>query len=303
MNAQQASCGWSFTYLILTTVAFYHLHLKPRSPIPPSFHLSKVYTLGGKNCLQLCKAHSRSHAVFVHFFDYFIFSCLPPLVAALLFWAKEKRWHPDCCRASVVSSFLTFLWWEGSRVKSRDHVETAASPALSLFFYVHLLLSLLSVLPCADLHSSCCFPSTSPFFLPAFLITPLLFFPIHPHTQRWYQPFWWETTSDRDPIVILLCVFTAYGLEGHCPLAVTENDFSLLFSFCSARHVKVDQQRALLVLSSVTNKRFFNRFFFFFGGADKRQRETLVVILFASTFSHVNNCNRLPKKNDRNWCI
>lgn len=147
MNAHHALCGWSFTYLILTTVAFYHLHLTPRASIPPKSPLSKVYSQGGKNCLQLCKAHSRSHAVFVHFFDYYIFSCLPLLFATLLFWAKEKRWHPDCCQASIVSSFLTFLWWEGGRVKSRDHVETAALPALSLFFYVHLLLSLLSVLP------------------------------------------------------------------------------------------------------------------------------------------------------------
>lgn len=45
---ERPPCSWSFTYLILTTVAFYHLHLKPRASIPPSLHLSKVYMQGGK---------------------------------------------------------------------------------------------------------------------------------------------------------------------------------------------------------------------------------------------------------------
>lgn len=296
--------------------------MKPRASIPPSLHLSKVYTQGSKNCLQLCKVYSRSHAVSVHFFDYYIFSCLPPLFVALLFWAKEKRWHPDCCQASVVSSFLTLLWWEGGRVKSRDHVEMPRCPPC-LFSFTSTSCFLCSLHSHrADLHSSCCFPSTLFFFQPFLSLPCFSFLFIHTRKDgisnsderlpiesvRDSKQSWAHCDCkfnlgrlQKHQIVILLWPYCDLIVCVHCvwvggslPISGSRKQIFFAFSFCYARQIKADQQRALLVLSSVVNERFFNRFFFWEGQTKDKEKHLLSFFLqvLSLMLTTANDCQR-----------
>lgn len=216
--------------------------------------------------MHVCKAHSRSHVASVHFFvTYFLF--FPPFFSAPLFLAKEKRWHPDCGLRCQL--FFNILMLRGGRAKSRDRVKTTALPASSLFFCVHLLSLLVPTFTLLAV-----FPSTSPFSL-AFLF--------HSSTQtkmvsailmKDYLVIQWETVSNRERIltassisghpsdhltVILLCVSTVYESEGHRPLAVAQNDFSLLSFLCEAE-TRWPTEGALGPQQHHINKRFLNRF-------------------------------------------
>lgn len=114
----------------------------PKSPLVQSLHTKVVKIVC--SCVNLILAAMlflSISLIITHFLVFLRYSAL------FCFGLKKSADTLTVARPPLSALFLTFLWWEGGRVKSRDHVETAALPALSLFFYVHLLLSLLSVLP------------------------------------------------------------------------------------------------------------------------------------------------------------
>lgn len=106
--------------------------------------------------------------------------CLFPLFSSLfsapLLLVKGKRWHLDCCPASIVSSFLFFMvrggWYKKRKSEKERTSQKLLCPSFLCSFHLCSLTSTLLPFPLSS-----CWPSllflfffSFPLFLPAFLL-------------------------------------------------------------------------------------------------------------------------------------